>query len=198
KLEDHFDKYKLIIQEIFKKLKNNKNIKDKIKNKIYNFFIGPNNLEIIELIKKENNINEIIVLGDERLYHQVEGNKIFIPNNGYVKCNKARIREYFYGRSEDLTPYNLFNKNFPCITWSSEVSAPTSALPLGAERRLVIDNVEEIETENNYVYGILEEKGIKPCLGFVVPLEGNRLLAPKNKLMRDVVLFKGDLKYYEG
>lgn len=197
KEEEYFSQYQLIIKEIFNKLKNNKNIKDKIKNNTFNFIIGPNNLEIINLIKEELNIDEIIVLGDERLFNLVEGNKIFIPNSGYLPTNKLKIREYFYGRNEELTPYNLYTKNFYCFTWSNEVVAPTSALPLGAERKLVVNNFEEVETENNYVYAIMEGKGIKPCLGFVVPLEGNRLLAPKNKIMKDIVLFKGGFKYYE-
>ncbi|EPR78317.1 pre-mRNA cleavage and polyadenylation factor Clp1 [Spraguea lophii 42_110] len=157
-------------------------------------FLGNNNLENINLVLEKCKIDEIIVLGDERLYNYIEfKNKTFIMNSGYYKDKikiENKIYEYFHGKKDEYTPFTVNISNFKVFKIGEDFVAPSSALPLGAKRKLSTNNIKEVQVVKDSVLGISpseNEEEIKTgsVIGFcVVYTEGNsiKVLAPQKQI----------------
>eukprot|EP00866_Antonospora_locustae_P000852 jgi/Antlo1/852/1963 len=171
--------------------------------------IGPNDLELIDDMCRLFAVERIIVVGNERLYHTIplEIEKVKIRASGGVveESYSKKIRDYFYGRNNELTPFSLNLRDNRIFSKEHEMLAPESALPLGATRKMQASSVKEVEFQENFIMGIMDcqdEEQIltAPVLGFFLALEKEtkRVLAPQSRLPSDKFLFRGDLKYFEG
>lgn len=170
--------------------------------------IGPNDLELMGDVCRLFGVEKVVVVGDERLFHtiplEIEKTRIR-ASSGVVEENYSKkIRDYFYGRNNELTPFSLNLRDSRIFSKEHEMLAPESALPLGATRKMQASSVKEVEFQENYVMGIMDcqdEEQIltAPVLGFFLALEKEtkRVLAPQSRLPSDKLLFRGDLKYFE-
>lgn len=173
-----------------------------------NIILGPNDIELAEEICKKFQVNEIIFVGDERLLHMlsVDVKKTWIKqSSGLIEENPMRkVREYFYGKNNNLTPFCLCLKDQKIFEKEHQMLAPESALPLGSTRRIQEISIKEVEFANNFVMGILDceeetQMPHSPVIGFVLALEkeDRRILAPQPKMPKNKFLLRGEIKYFE-
>jgi polyribonucleotide 5'-hydroxyl-kinase len=119
-------------------------------------------------------VDVIIVLGHERLYadmtrlHQKSGVAVIklAKSGGVVERDTAfrrqtqnqKIREYFYGTSKsELAPYStMINFHDIEILRVGEGSlAPSSALPIGEDRKVSETHVVNVEPSENLLHSVL-------------------------------------------
>lgn len=177
-------------------------------------------------------VNVIVVLGDERLYSEIaretQGdtnlNLIKLPKSGGVvvrdpryrkRSRNQKIREYFYGCKEDLAPHriSLSFADFELYRVGQEFVAPTSALPVGEERKVDETSVVRVNPSPDILYSILglsyADEAISKSLleanvaGFVyvdeIDMVNKRLnvLAPAPGKLPKRLLVMGSLKWLE-
>ena len=138
--------------------------------------------ELLRVAVKALQITMIVVVGNERLSSSIqrswEGEEVKIisisKSSGLVAREASfrrfqmfqRIREYFYGFLDEYYPYsNTLAFKDVCI-WKVEdrVAPPTSALPIGAERKLEELSCCKVEIGQHLLYSIL---GISSVAGAV-------------------------------
>lgn len=220
---ENMELYELQMMEISKKAKELiENETDIIGNVVIAPFIDFNSLN--KMITQYN-INFIIVSKDERLYHRIKP-KIqisinFIPNNGFISENKIikSIKRYFYGEQLSEVNNNFVFKNiftpsriilnnkthsFSIIKVGEDFIAPDSALPIGANRKVGIIGVEDVDLIENSILAISDatdrdEVALKPVVGFLVCLDEKkgRVLSIQPKLPKMNFLIQGNIKYIE-
>ncbi|KAG9067261.1 Cleavage polyadenylation factor subunit clp1 [Linnemannia hyalina] len=139
-----------------------------------NGLIDATGYEIIAQCIKAFSIDVIIVLGHERLYadmtrlHQKSGVAVIklAKSGGVVERDNAfrrqtqnqKIREYFYGTSKsELAPYStMINYHDIEILQVGEGSlAPSSALPIGEDRKVSETHVVSVEPSENLLHSVL-------------------------------------------
>lgn len=118
----------------------------------------------------------IVVLGNERLFstlkRRFEGlsssapTLINVPRSpGHISRDAVfrrfesfqRIREYFYGRNEEFYPYAATLAFSDVTLWriDTNVAPPSSALPIGATRKLDELTMQRVAPSNALLYSVL-------------------------------------------
>lgn len=128
------------------------------------FVIAPSEAEeaLVEELCSIFSINVCLVIGNERLYSSLQPKFAFscvkLPQSGgvvskdtaYRKYSHSRqFRNYFYGTRGELTPfsYSLPTDSLRVFRVGQEATmAPSSALPLGATRRVDESKAVRVET----------------------------------------------------
>lgn len=169
--------------------------------------ISPDSEKWAERLYTELNADFLAVIGDERRFHSLKIEKKILIKRGFVAEDDQakRIRNYFYGSDNELTPFGLNLSNHTIYTKRSELLAPETALPLGVARRTKSYDVEECEFEENKIMAIVEDSPEKidlllsPVVGFLVALEkeNKKILGPQQRLPKEKNLIKGEIKYFE-
>ena len=167
-----------------------------------------NNEELNEIIKKFK-VTDVIVMGNEREFHKLNLKvpKFYIENPGYVNENTATqsIHRYFYGSEGEYTPATFLVK-FDWLIYriGEQYTAPESALPLGASRKIGRTDSCKTELIQNSILAISEaesesEISISPCVGFIVCLDEKkfRVLCTQPKLPKLKFLLQGSIKYVD-
>ena len=166
------------------------------------------NDEINTLIKKFK-VTEAVVIGDERAFHKLNllVPKVFIENTGYVYENTVSrsINRYFNGPNGEYTPASFLVKfDWLVFRIGEQYTAPESALPLGASRRLGRTDVTKSELVQNSVLAISEAMTEDQIItsqvaGFIVCLDDKkfRILCTQPKLPKLKFLLQGSLQYLE-
>lgn len=176
----------------------------------FKIVLCPNiSVDEINLIAKIYKADEIVVVGDERLFHMSDFiiPKIYIENTAFIYENRVNksIHRYFNGYQNEYTPSSFSVKYDWEIYRIGELhSAPESALPLGATRRLTKTDPIKAELVENSVLGISEAESedqiaTSPVVGFIVCVEEKkiRVLCTQPKLPKLKYLIQGDFKYLD-
>lgn len=166
------------------------------------------NEEINSLIKKFR-VTDVIVIGNERLFHKLNMlvPKIFIENSGYSSENtvSSSIHRYFNGPNNEFTPATFIVKfEWQVYRIGEQYSAPESALPLGASRKIGRTDVCKSDLVVNQVLAISEAERedqiiASPVAGFIVCLDDKkfRILCPQPKLPKLKFLVQGNIQYID-
>lgn len=160
----------------------------------------PNIPDIINKLE----ISNCFVIADERMnYTLVCPNKTKIPNSGYIEITRdtdRRIHNYFYGI---YTPYTVALIGMKIVA-VDEYLAPASALPLGAERKVVTQEVRDVDPIVGSVLGISQaterdDVAMSPVMGFMVvsSIENTKVLCPQLRLPDAKFLIQGEVRYSE-
>ncbi|CAO3627356.1 unnamed protein product [Cunninghamella blakesleeana] len=130
--------------------------------------------ELIQHAIEAFSVNVVVVLGHERLYSDMT--KIYkntenisivklIKSGGVVErdrqfktqLQRAKIQEYFYGTPKcELSPYSMLVGFGDINVWRvGETFAPSSALPLGAEKQNSETDVVKVESYDMCLHSIM-------------------------------------------
>lgn len=165
--------------------------------------------DILEKIVRVFDVNEIVCIGDERLFNKLNLQipKIFITNTGFINENTVSksINRYFNGPNNEYTPSSfLLKSEYTVVRMGEQHAAPESALPLGATRKIGHTDICKCEMIQNSVLAISEAENedqitTSPVLGFVVYIEDkkSRILCAQPKLPKCKYLIQGSLKFVE-
>lgn len=164
--------------------------------------------EDLNLIIKVFRAVEILVVGDERLFHKRNFivPKIFVENHAYIQGNviSKSIHRYFNGYNEFTPCSYVIKQDWPVFRIGEQFSAPESALPLGSTRRIGKTDPCKVELIENSVLAISEADSedkiaTSPVMGFIICLDEKkfRILATQPKLPKSKYLIQGDIKYLD-
>lgn len=168
-------------------------------------------LSIDELnsLSKKFKASEVVVIGDERLFHRMNLiiPKIFIEDSGYIQENtiSKSIYRYFNGVNHEYTPCSFIVKHdWEIVRIGEQYTAPESALPLGATRKVGKTDVCRTELVENAVLAISEAEeedqvATSPVMGFIVCLDDKkfRVLCTQPKLPKMKYLVQGNIRYID-
>lgn len=166
-------------------------------------------VEELNSLSKRFKASEAVVVGDERFFHRTELfiPKIFIENSGYIQENMVAksIHRYFNGVGHEYTPCSFIVKHDWEIVRIGELyTAPESALPLGATRKVGKTDVCRTDPVENAVLAISEAEedsqvATSPVMGFIVCLDDKRfrVLCTQPKLPKMRYLVQGNIKYID-
>ncbi|KAI5149008.1 polyribonucleotide 5'-hydroxyl-kinase [Enteropsectra breve] len=158
-------------------------------------------------IAKLLDIHEVVYLGNERTYNMLKTvlPTTFIENSGYVTENTETkcIRKYFYGAEDEYTPCSFTIKEAcEVLQVGEDYVAPSTALPLGAERKIAKTGIRRTQMMENHILAISEAKNEKeiataPVSGFLVCIEEskNRVLCAQPKLPKSCFIVSSNIKY---
>lgn len=176
----------------------------------FRIILCPNiSVEEINQISKIYKAKEIVVVGDERLFHKSDFiiPKIFMENTAFVFENKVNksIYKYFNGYNHQYTPCTFPIKSDLEIFRIGELySAPESALPLGTARRLGKTDPIKTDIVENSVLAISRAEtedmiATSPVIGFVVCVDSKKLrvLCTQHTLPKMKYFIQGDFKYLD-
>lgn len=181
--------------------------------------------ELIEIFKP----TDFLIIGDESLFSILSKNikkeirKSFIcQSSGYLfrkkefrkRREQRRIHEYFYGTKEKIVPFLIHEEKSKILLRDFVESklAPSSALPIGAKRKLEETKVLCVEKkEKDVLYSVLgvscakkEEEDFLVDLnvfGYVfvssISEENFIILSPSQKTVSEYFLISRDLKWME-
>lgn len=160
-------------------------------------------------IIKKFRVSEVVIIGDERLFHKINYivPKFFIENDGYICENRVSksINRYFNGYNNEFTPCSFIVKyDWNIVRIGELYSAPESALPLGATRKVGKTDICKTELAENSILAISEAESEEnlattPVVGFIVCLDEKkfRILCTQPKLPKLKFLIQGDFKYID-
>lgn len=181
---------------------NNREMYTTLKNKLLGNYSAKCDLNIVLAPEGEEHDN-ILVLNDERMFYKAScRHKEYIrKTGGYQKTEKSwqeRLGFYFYG-SNTLTPF-ILNWGSRIYRLGDEFQTPTSALPLGSERKISEKELFPVECQKGTVVAISSARkndDIYPVKGYAVVAEVNplKLLFPQSKAPIGDMLLYTDLKY---
>lgn len=142
--------------------------------------------EEIEKLVRRYDVDCLVVIGDEKLYHLVslDDRKVYIPRFGGQTrrtteqrraCIAGRVRSFFYGGKEEYRPSTISIQvsregddrrddaeggafYYRVVQVGEEYMAPMSALPLGASRRISSTVVSDSQPVCGSVLGISSAK----------------------------------------
>lgn len=165
--------------------------------------------EDLNILIKKFKITNVVIIGDERLFHKLNllAPKVFIENTGYVFESTASnsINRYFNGPNGEFTPASFLVK-FDWLVYrvGEQFTAPESALPLGASRKLGRTDVSKCDLVQNAVLAISEAESedqiiTSPAVGFIVCLDDTkfRVLCTQPKLPKLKFLIQGNFQYLD-
>lgn len=163
----------------------------------------------LNVIIKKFKVTDVVVMGDERMFHKLNllVPKVFIENTGYIYENTvaSSINRYFNGTNGEFTPASFLVK-FDWLIYriGEEFTAPDSALPLGASRRIGRTDVCKSELVQNSVIAISEAETedqiiTSPVAGFIVCLDDKkfRILCTQTKLPKLKFMVQGNVQYMD-
>lgn len=160
-------------------------------------------------LSKRFKASEAVIVGDERLFHRIGLiiPKTFIENSGYVQENTVSksISRYFNGVNHEYTPCSFIVKHdWEIVRIGEQYTAPESALPLGATRKVGKTDVCRTELVENAVLAISEAEdedqvARSPVMGFIVCLDDKkfRILCTQPKMPKMKYLVQGSIKYID-
>lgn len=146
-----------------------------------------------------------IVVSDERTYHTVKADKKeFVPCYNYVNKNKTNklIHDYFHGNEGQYTPIILSDK-IKILSVGEKFVPPTSALPLGASRKMDTLVATPVNAEKDCIvavsYAKEEEIGIRPVSAFLLikSVKPFTFLCAQMTVAKDALFVQGNVKYTE-
>jgi polyribonucleotide 5'-hydroxyl-kinase len=154
-------------------------------------------------------IDKVIVVNNERMYHSqsliVE--KLLVTGGEFIpgRDTGRSISRYFKGTNNEFTPYSFNVKYKWRIVRVGELyTAPESALPLGAARKVGCVEASEVEPVDNAVLAISEAKEIQdvagsPVVGYVVVITSNplKILCTQPKLPKHTFMIQGHMRHIE-
>lgn len=128
--------------------------------------------EHLSTIRENFNVNLIIVIGNERLHSTIVKNEpsctvLKVPlSGGYVQLEPSyrrdlaqkQFKSYFYGPSHEFTPFSLVLpfEELQLRRLGEDALAPSSALPLGATRKVSETRTSRVEPSKSLLlYSIL-------------------------------------------
>lgn len=156
-------------------------------------FPDSSQIGLLKLIKDSFQADTVIISGNERL-HALISKEIndcnvlkspfpfgYVNNDVHFRRSKQmrKIREYFYGSMNDLCPYSisLSFKEFTIKKVGEGFLAPSSALPIGATRKVDETRMVTVEPNNGLLGSILavsstenDQQGLlleSSCIGFL-------------------------------
>ena len=150
----------------------------------------------------------VIYIGNERMFHKLNilTPKVFIENAGYIAENMVArsINRYFNGPNGEYTSSSFLLKDCTIVRVGEQYTAPESALPLGASRKVGHTDVCKCELVQNSILTISEAETedqliTTPVLGFVACLDEKkqRILCTQPKLPKCKYLIQGSVKYID-
>lgn len=165
-------------------------------------------LEILNQLLKTYKASTVVCIGNERMFHKLNISvpKIFIENTGFISENTVAksINRYFNGPNGEYTSSSFLLKDCPVFRIGEQYSAPESALPLGASRKVGHTDICRCDLIQNAVLAISEGENedqvvISPVLGFIVCLDEKkqRILCTQPKLPKCKFLIQGSVKYID-
>ncbi|ELQ75452.1 mRNA cleavage and polyadenylation factor IA/II complex, subunit CLP1, partial [Trachipleistophora hominis] len=158
------------------------------------------------VVQDEESSDNFVVVGDERMFHTIKSrNKEFVPCHGYTKKAKtnALIYNYFHGKTGRYTPF-ILSERLRIYSVGEKFVPPTSALPLGAQRKMNTCVATPTSAEQDSIVAISyakdeEEVGVRPVAGFVLirSVQPLTFLCAQTTVSKDALYVQGNIKYSE-
>ena len=175
------------------------------------------NQSLLDLTISHLKPSKVIVVHNERLFHKINkkhDNFVYLSNTGYQEENKVNksINRYFNGEelvevNDVMTLKSIYSKktaitNLSVVKVGEDYVAPDTALPIGADRKVGIVEVEDVDLIENAVLAISdaqerEDVALSPVLGFVVCVDDKKgkVTSVQPKLPKATFLLQSNIFY---